>query len=266
MTGLSVGRIYAVVLRNLYVMRRSWPRLLELTYWPALQVLIWGFTSRYFMSGGSTLVVAASTLVAAVLLWDVMMRSQLGVSVSCMEELWSRNLGHLFISPLKPIEWLLALMAMSVFRTIIGVAPAILVGWFAYQTSLFDLGLPLVAFFACLLIMGWALGLLAAALLLRYGLGAETFAWVAPFALAPVSAVYYPVATLPAALQPIALSLPSSYVFEGMRAVLTEHVFHWDLFIRALALDGFYITIAGAIFLYAFQRARVLGRLVQVGE
>lgn len=266
MNGFSPTRILAVVLRNLYVMKGSWPRLMELAYWPALQVLVWGFTSQFFMTNSSYVAKAAGVLVSAVLLWDVMMRAQLGVSISCMEEMWSRNLGHLFVSPLRPYEWLMSLMVMSVIRTILGVAPATLIAWAAYHFSLFSLGVPLLAFFTALLIMGWSIGILSAAMVLRYGLGAETLAWVAPFALAPISAVYYPVSALPGWLQPISHALPSTQVFEGMRAVMFEGVFRWDLFRNALALDALFLVLAGYVFMLAFRSARMRGKLLQVGE
>jgi ABC-2 type transport system permease protein len=266
MIGFSPARILAVVLRNLYVMKGSWPRLLEMAYWPALQVLVWGFTSQFFMTNSSYIAQAAGILISAVLLWDIVMRAQLGVSISCMEEMWSRNLGHLFVSPLRPYEWLLSLMVMSVIRTLIGVAPATLIAWLAYHFSLFSLGLPLIAFFTALLVMGWSVGIMSASLVLRYGLGAETLAWVAPFALAPISAIYYPVTALPPWLRPIAEALPSTQVFEGMRAVMIDGVFRWDLLAKAYALDALYLALSGGVFVIAFASARVRGKLLQVGE
>ena len=264
--GFSPGRVGAMLLRYLFLLRSSWPRALELVYWPAISMVLWGFTSQFLMTNSSYVARAAGVLLAAVMLWDVLFRSQLGVSMSFLEELWSRNLGHLFVTPLRPYEWMIALLTMSVIRVAIGVVPAMLLAIPLYHYSIFTLGPPLIAFFALLLMMGWALGLFIDALLLRHGLGAESLAWLAVFLLAPASAVYYPVAILPRWLQDLAMVLPSAHVFEGMRAVMFEHVFRLDHFIAAALLDLVYLAAGGIVFLWAFQRARRRGALLQMGE
>ena len=165
------------------------------------------------------------------MLWDLLFRSQLGLSMSFLEEMWARNLGQLFVTPLRPYEWVLSLLAMSVIRVMIGIVPAMLLAIPLYHYSIFDMGLPLVAFFAVLMALGWALGLAICGGILRHGMGAESLAWTVIFALAPLSCVYYPVTILPGWLQPVAWALPSTYVFEGMRAVLFEHIFRMDYFL-----------------------------------
>jgi ABC-2 type transport system permease protein len=265
-SGFSPARIGAMLLRYLYLLRSSWPRTLELLYWPVIQMVLWGFTSQFLMTNSSYVARAGGVLLAGVMLWDVMFRGQLGVSVSFLEELWSRNLGHLFVSPLRPYEWVLSLLAMSLVRVAIGVMPAMLLAIPLYHYSIFTLGPPLIAFFVLLLVMGWALGLMIGALLLRHGLGAESLAWLAVFLLAPASAVYYPVSILPQWLQYLAWTLPSAHIFEGMRAVMFEHVFRLDHFFWAVALDLVYLVIGGVVFLIAFRSARQRGALVQMGE
>ncbi len=264
--GFSPGRVYAMLLRYLYLLRSSWPRALELVYWPTIQMILWGFMSQFLMTNSSWVARAFGVLIAAVLLWDVLFRGQLGLSMSFLEEIWARNLGHLFVSPLRPYEWILSLIAMSFVRVLIGVVPAMLLAIPLYHYSIFSLGLPLIAFFVTLLVMGWALGLMISALILRHGQGAESVAWLAIFVLAPISAVYYPVTVLPPALQYVALALPSAHVFEGMRAVMFEHVFRWGDFLAALGLDLVYLGLGAAAFLYAFRGARRRGALLQVGE
>ncbi|MGO8921255.1 MAG: ABC transporter permease [Stellaceae bacterium] len=264
--GFSPARVGAMLLRYLYLLRSSWPRALELVYWPAIQMVLWGFTSQFLMTNSSYVARAGGVLLAAVMLWDVMFRGQLGVSMSFLEELWSRNLGHLFVTPLRPYEWIIALLTMSLIRVAIGVVPAMLLAIPLYHYSIFSLGAPLLAFFVLLLVMGWGLGLAIDAMLLRHGLGAESLAWLAVFLLAPASAVYYPLSVLPLWLQHVAYLLPSAHVFEGMRAVMFEHVFRLDHFIAAAALDVVYLMLGGAFFLYAFRRARQRGALLQMGE
>jgi len=259
-------RVGAMVLRYLYLLRSSGPRVLELFYWPTVQLVLWGFITEFFVTNSSWLAQASGVLLAAVLLWDVLFRGQLGVSLAFFEEMYSRNLGHLFVSPLRPYELICALLAISFIRTVIGVGAAALLAMPLFGFSIFSLGLPLLGFFFNLLVMGWAIGLMVSALVLRYGLGAETLAWVAIFAIAPVSGIYYPIATLPEWLQPVAWALPASHVFEGMRAVLMEHQVRYDHLAAAIGLNVLYISVGSGLFLYAFQVARRQGSLLHSGE
>jgi len=262
----SPRRVAAMVLRHLYLLRGSWPRALELVYWPALNVVLWGFTTQFLVTNSSWVAQAGGVLIYAVLLWEVMFRSQFGVAFSFLEEMWSRNLGHLFVSPLRPHEWVVSLLVMSLIRVVIGIGPAALMAILLYHYSIFALGLPLIAFFTLLMVMGWAVGLAIIAIILRNGLGAENLAWVAIFILSPVSGIYYPVAVLPHWLQPVAWSLPTAYVFEGMRSVLFQHVFRADYLLEAAALDLLYIAAGGGFLLWSFQRVRRTGALLQSGE
>ncbi len=262
----SVKRILALVLRHVYLLRGSWPRVLELMYWPTVQMILWGFITVFMVGHSSWVAQASGVLLSAVLLWDVLFRGQLGVSLVFMEEMWSRNLGHLFVSPLRPLELVAALLTMSLMRTLIGVGAAALIAIPLFQYSIFEMGLALLAFFANLIVMGWAIGLLVSGLVLRYGLGAEGLAWFLVFAVQPVTGVYYPVDILPPWLQTVAFWLPSSHVFEGMRAVLFTQTFRADLFINAVVLNAVYLLTGTGAFLAYFRAARVRGQLLHVGE
>jgi ABC-2 type transport system permease protein len=262
----TLRRVHAIVLRHIFLLRRSWPRALELVYWPILNIVIWGFTTRFLATNSSWVAQAGGVLIYAVLLWEVMFRSQFGVAFSFLEEMWSRNLGNLFVSPLRPFEWVLSLLVMSFIRMLTGVAPAALLAIWLYHYSIFSLGLPLIAFFVLLMIMGWAVGLAVIAIILRNGLGAENLAWAAIFVLAPVSGIYYPVAVLPAWMQWIAWMLPSAHVFEGMRAVLFQDTFRIDHFLAAIVLDAIYVLIGSLMLLWSFRHARHTGALLQLGE
>ncbi len=263
---LSWRRVGAMVLRYMLLFRGSWPRVFELMYWPTVQMILWGFITKFLLTNSTWLVEAAGVLIAAVLLWDTLFRAQLGFSLSFLEEMWSRNLGHLFVSPLRAWELVAAMMVMSFIRTLIGVLPAMALAIPLYHYSVFELGLPLIAFFVNLLMMGWAIGLLVSSLILRFGLGAESLAWLVVFLMAPLSAVYYPVTVLPGWLQPVAWALPSAHVFEGMRAILFEHTVRLDLMLNAVALNVLYIGLGVAVFLYTVHVARRRGLLLQMGE
>lgn len=265
-TAFAPQRIGAMVLRYVYILRGSWPRIVELAYWPLMQMVMWGFISKFLATHSSWVAQGAGVLIGAVLLWDVLFRGQLGFSVSFLEEMWSRNLANLFASPLRPYEFVTALIIMSLIRTVIGVVPAALLAIAFYQYSVFDLGLPLVAFFFLLLMLGWSVGLVITAIIMRFGLGAESLAWIAMFAIAPLSGVFYPIAILPEWLQAVSWALPSAYVFEGMRAVVFEGSVRLDYLSTALALNIAYMAVAAVIFLYTFHITRRKGLLMTMGE
>ena len=263
----SLRRIWGMMYRHLALYRRSWPRLLELAYWPTLQMCIWGFTSTYIASrmavGGQ---VAIGVLLGGVLLWEVTLRSQMGLSISFLEEIWSRNLGHVFVSPLRPHELVLALIGMSFLRMVIGVAPAVLLAWLLYAFNLFTLGPALILFFVNMMVMGWWVALGVVSLILRHGAGAEPLAWGVLFGMAPFSAVFYPVSVLPAFLQPVALALPAAHVFEGMRGILLDGVVRGDHLIAAVGLNILWLGAASLLFARQFHQARVRGALLSIGE
>jgi ABC-2 type transport system permease protein len=266
MSAGAVRRVWGLVYRHLALYRRSWPRLLELAYWPILQMCIWGFTAQFLAQRSATAVTfAAGTLLGGVLLWEVALRSQMGVAVSFLEELWSRNLGHLFVSPIRPRELVWALIVVAVMRMSAGVLPAILLAWALYAFNLFSLGPILVLFFANLMLMGWWVSLAVVSMLLRHGAGAEALAWSVLFGLTPFSAVFYPVTVLPAVMRPVALALPSAHVFEGMRAALGGTV-RWHHLAWAAGLNVVWLGLFIVVFARQFRQARVRGALLNIGE
>ncbi len=262
----SLMRICALVLRQLFILRRSWPRIVELMYWPTIQMIMWGLVTSFLAETTVWMAQAGGILIAGVLLWDVVFRGQIGLSLAFLEEMWSRNLGHLFSSPMRPWELIISLMIISLIKTSIGIGGAVIFASVLYSFNIFELGLPLIGFFFCLICMGWAIGLIIAGLLMRFGLGAENLAWLVIFAFAPLSCVYYPVSILPDWLEPIASLIPASYVFEGMRAILLDDIFHHNLLWQALLLDLVYLIVGVIIFLLMFRSARVRGLIHQMGE
>jgi ABC-2 type transport system permease protein len=240
----SPRRVGAIVLRHWYVIKSSWPRIFDLMYWPMVQMLMWGFLQLYVAQHSNFFAQAAGTFVAAVILWDILFRGQLGFSISFLEELYSRNMGNLMMSPLRPGEYVVALMTMSIIRLAIGTIPVTLVAIAFFGFNLWAMGLALAVFVFNLFLTGWSVALVVAGLLLRNGLGAENLAWGIMFLFLPLTCVYYPVSVLPDWLQIFAWMLPPTYVFEGMRALLIDKVFRADLMIQALALNA--VVFAGS--------------------
>lgn len=266
MRSTSPQRVSALVLRHFYLFRGSWPRILEMAYWPTVNMLVWGFVNQFLSSNSSWVAQAGGVFIGAILLWDVLFRGNLGAALTFLEEMWSRNLGQLFVSPLRPIELAAAMLIMSVLRTTAGLMPAALLAIPMFDFSIFKLGWPLLAFYANLLFFGSVLGLAVSSLVLRFGLGAESLAWVMVFAIAPVSCMYYPVSVLPVWLQPVAWALPSTHVFEGLRICLLEGRFDVGHFAMALLLNAIYAVLAVVLFLAVFRIARRKGLLLNVGE
>jgi ABC-2 type transport system permease protein len=263
----STRRIWGLIYRHLAVYRRSWPRIVEMAYWPALQLMIWGFTASFFAHArtGNPAVIAGA-LIAGVLLWEIMVRGQLGVTLTFLEEIWSRNLGHIFVSPLRPAELVAALFAVSLLRTILGLFPATILAYVLIHYNIFALGPVLLLFFLNLMVMGWWVALLIVALLFRYGAGAEALAWTLAFGITPIACVFYPVSALPAWLQPAALAFPAAHVFEGMRSALATGHIAWPDFFTASLLNLAWSALAILVFMAEFRATRIRGSLISIGE
>jgi len=262
----SLRRIAALIVRYVYLISGSPVRILELIYWPFVQMLMWGFLQLYLAQTSSLFAQSAGLLIGAVLLWDILFRGKIGFSICFLEEVWSRNLGQLFLSPLRTNEFLLALSAMSIIRLSVGLVPVTILAHVLFGFNLFGFGLALGAFFANLILTSWSLALITSGVVLRYGLGAEEFAWSLAFVLLPLCCVYYPVSTLPEWLQPIALALPPTHVFEGMRALVLENKLDTSAMWEAFGLNLLFIAGGFGAFRLFLRSTRINGSLLSIGE
>ncbi|MGI9370878.1 MAG: ABC transporter permease [Hyphomicrobiales bacterium] len=265
-TGSAVERISAMVLRHWYLLKSSPPRIIDLIYWPTVQLFMWGFLQTWLAGQSGKLAVAGGSLIGAMLLWDVLFRGQIGFNMSFLEELWSRNLGHLMVSPLRPHELLIANCVMSILRVMIGLIPVTIMAIYYFGFDLYALGLWSVAFFFNLMLTGWAIGMFVCGILLRYGLGAEHLAWSLIFILLTLCCVYYPVSALPSWLQPISLALAPTHVFEGLRSILIDHEIKPSLMVTASVLNVIYVSLGIAAFFWFYRDAQRKGTLLSTGE
>ncbi len=257
-------RVGAVVLRDFYVLRRSPPRLLEVVYWPLVEVLIWGYVSVFLQANRVPTILAM--LLGGTLLWQVLYRSQETVTIAFMEDIWSRNLLNVFTSPLSTSEYLAGVIVFGLLKLIAGTAVMAALAFLLYGFGVLRMGPELVPFVFLLLVMGWSLATVTIGIILRFGQSAEIVAWAMAFAFQPFSAVFYPVDVLPAGMQVVAHLVPASYIFEGMRAVLAGHGVAWSNLAAAAGLDVLYA--AGAIWFMARMLAYVRrsGGLSRFGE
>lgn len=264
--GTILRRLSAMVLRYYYLLISSWPRLFELLYWPFVQMLMWGFLQKHLATTSSYYASAAGVLIGSILLWDILVRCQLGFSISFLEEMWSRNIGHLLMSPLRPNEFIVSLMMISLIRLLIAFIPVSILAYWFFGFNIWGLGLALLGFFAMLSCTGWALGMITTGVILRYGLGAEGFAWTMVFILLPLCCVYYPLETLPDWLQYISLALPPTHIFEGLRALVIDKQFVASHLYWAFGLNVIYLASGFALFHFFLRAARNHGTLLQMGE
>lgn len=262
----SFNRIGAMTLRYWYLLRSSWPRLLELVYWPTMNMIVWGFINFYFSHDEKSAAAVAGSLIAAVMFWDVLFRGQLGFTFSFLEEVWSRNVANLIMSPLRPAEFAFSLMLMSLIRLLLGMLPVTVLAFLLFGFNIYSLGFALLGFFAILMLTSWSVGLIVSGLIMRNGVGAQNFAWSVMMLLLPVACVYYPVSVLPSWLQHLAWILPPTYVFEGMRALLIDGVFRSDLMFMGFLLNVAFLIVGFAAFIALMQSARHKGSLLSLGE
>ncbi len=263
---MAFRRILALVRRHYYLYKGSWPRILDLFYWPVMSLTLWGFLSLYLKQLSLNLPAVVPVFLGALILWDVLFRAEIGVSMTFLEEIWSRNLVGIFVSPLSPFEFVIAQVVVGILRTSVATLMMIMIAALAYGFNLFHLGPALVAFFVNLIIMGWSIGLFVTGLILRFGQGAEGLAWAIIFFFQPISAVFYPVSALPTWLQPLSRATPAACVFEGMRALLMQGRFDFDLFLRAVYLNAIYLAVGIVLFMFMFHLARRDGQLLTIGE
>lgn len=261
----SFHTVSALVLRYVFLYTRHPVRFVELIFWPLVDLLVWGFLTIYLK--GQTADGASSAvmfLIGAMILWDVMFRSQQGVAISFLEDVWTRNLLNVFVAPVRTAEYVGATCVVGVLR--VGVTLLILsvVAAVAYHFDITDLGLALLPFLANLLLFGWFLGMVSTALIMRWGQAAESLAWAVPFFIQPLAAVFYPVSVLPVWLQPVANILPCTHVFEGMRAVLAGNAAPWGLVRSAFLLNLAWGALAAWFFAANLRHVRKTGLLVKV--
>ena len=217
---MRAGRVLAIVLRQLYLMRGSPARVLPLFAWVAIDIVLWGFITRYLNSVAGARIDFVPALLGAVLLWDFFSRVMQGVSTTFLEDVWSRNFLNLFATPLSISEYVAGLVISSILTSLIGLAVMLVLASTAFGLSFLSYGLLLIPFLLVLFLFGIALGIFASAVVLRLGPASEWFVWPVPALISPFAGVFYPLATLPTWMQGLAHLLPPSYVFEGMRAIL----------------------------------------------
>tara|TARA_A100001011_G_scaffold174621_1_gene183291 strand:+ start:2610 stop:3401 length:792 start_codon:yes stop_codon:yes gene_type:complete len=259
-------KIYALSLRHIYLIKSSFPRVLDLIYWPSIQIFLWGFISKFFTETSSFYNDTVGVLLTAAILYDFLFRSSISYNMMFLEEIWSRNFTNLFIAPIKINEIITALTLTSILRTLIGLVPAAILAIPLFGVSIFKLGLPLLFLLISLYIFGITLGLLVTAGLMRFGPSFENIAWASLFFLAPLGCIYYPIEILPNWLQLVANLLPLVHIFEEMRNILMNGTVNYLEIFKGTIISLIYFIFGVIVFYIAYSGARTRGTLINIGE
>ena len=259
-------KIYALCLRHIYLIINSFPRIIDLIYWPTVQIFLWGFISKFFTLNSDYYSNTVGIILTAAILYDFLFRVSISYNIMFLEEIWSRNFTNLFIAPIKLSEVIASLTITAVLRSLIGLIPAALLAIPLFGVSVFKVGVPLLALLLSLYIFGVTLGLLVTSGLLRFGPSFENIAWASLFFLAPLGCIYYPLEILPFSLQIIAKGLPLVHVFEEMRNILINDTVNYIGVYISILISIAYFIFGVIIFYMAYSGARIRGTLINMGE
>lgn len=259
-------RIYALVLRQLYLIRQSPPRLITYIFWPTIFMLVWGYFNKFLFNQLPNAGFVLSSLLGANLLLCIMERSNINLMMAFLEDIWSRNVGNVLISPIRTGELIASLIINAAVAMAIGVGSAFVIAYWLFDYNIFVLGAAAMGFFVNLLITGWAIGMAMTAIIFRYGTSGEYFGWMIAFLITPFVCAYYPVTVLPPVAQYIAYMLPPTYVFEALRELLATKSFSWSLFYKGLGLNVVWFTASIWFFIHSMNTARVKGGLLAMSE
>ena len=252
---MDLNRLKAVVLRQFYLLRGSASRVVPLFAWVAIDIVLWGFITRYLNTVASPGFNFVPVLLGAVLLWDFFTRVMQGVTMAFFEDVWSRNFLNFFASPLTISEYLAGLVLSSIVTSAIGLAVMVVLASLVFGLSFLAYGLMFVPFLLVLFLFGIALGILGSGLVLRLGPAAEWFVWPIPALISPFAGVFYPLSTLPLPMQYFSHLLPPAYVFEGMRLILSKGTISTGSLFLSGGLAVGYILVAFWFFTRVYRHA-----------
>lgn len=263
---MNLTRIYGLTLRYLYLYPRSIPRILDIFFWPIVDILVWGFLTSYLTQIRGNAISFIHILLGAIIFWDFILRAQQSVSISFLEEVWERNLLNIFVTPLTLSEFLASTVLVGFARLFLIGLTLTAFSFIFFQFNLFSFGMYLVPFVVNLFFFGWVLGLIATSILLRFGQSAQVLAFALTTLLQPFLAVFYPVSVLPKPLQIVALAIPATHVFEGMRMVVIYHTIPVYNLWMAFGLNIIWLIISLFIFVKMFAYVKDKGHLLKLAD
>ena len=261
---IKIHRVKGLFMRHLYLYPRSIPRLMDVFFWPILELLMWGFLSLYLERLNLGNINIVSLFLGAMIFWEFLSRSQNAVSVAFLEDVWERNILNVFVAPVEISEFLTSTLLLGLVRIgMTGILLSIL-SFLFYHFNIFQFGIYTVPFLINLLIFGWVLGLFTTGIILRFGTSAQVLAFGLIFLIQPFSAVFYPVSALPHAIQWFSYTLPSTYVFEGMRKVISVGTLPLHDILLSFGINIIYIAVVIFFFYRMFAQVKIQGKLLKL--
>lgn len=256
---ISLNRIYAIIYRYIVNMRHNFDRMSDMFYWPAMDLLVWGLTGRYFAQESREPKQTMLILLTGLIFWIVVWRAQYEITTNLLSEMWDQNLVNIFASPLKVSEWIIAVMIFGFIKMIISIVFSAGLAYVLYGYPIFIYGASIIPIILSLVLTGWSAGFIVAAFIIRFGQKIQTLAWMGAYLLAPFSALYYPVAILPKWAQSIAKFVPTSYMFEALRRLLQNHQIFFQQFLMSFVLNVVYLIIGISFFVFMFKKSKKIG-------
>lgn len=252
---MNFTRSGAVALRYFYLLRDNWIRVFQVFIWATLDIILWGFITKYLDQVGGAVFSFTTLLLSAVTLWALMTRAMQGITTPFLEDVWSRNLLNMFGSPLSIAEYILGLSLTSICTSVLGLIFMLVLASSIFGLPFAALGLPFALFVAILFVFGIAVGIVGICIVLSKGPAAEWFIWPLPTVLTPIVGVYYPISVLPQWVQYVSHAIPATYVFEGLRGIVERGAVDWTALGIAAVLDLVFLVLAWTLFVYVYRRA-----------
>ncbi len=260
---MKLHRVNAVIVRHIYESRRNFDRVVDMIWWPVLDIVMWGFFTVYLAHSNRLQPTVVSCLLGGIILWGTFYSFQRDMAVGFIDELWCRNLINLFSTPLTLAEYMAGLLTVCLLKVMVGLTAASAIAWAAYSFDIIPWLPKFIPYMANLLLFALALGIAITGMIFRYTTKVQALAWGFAGLLMPVSCVMYPVSSLPHWLQDIAWVMPTAHSFEGMRGLLNGGKFSPLHFWWGLGLNLVYFAIAIAFFSWIYEKARNRGLLVK---
>lgn len=259
---MKLYRINALLLKNLYITKNRLDRIFDVFYWPFLDLFLWGFATYFFESISKLNLM--SVLLGGVVLWVFVWRASQDLCIYVLEDFWGRNLYNMFVSPITSLELIFSVVIFAFFRSILSFVLMLVIGYLFYSLNLFSVSVfPIAVFIAILMLMGWVLGLVVVGLIFRYGYRIQVFAWSLGWLLQPFSCVFYPLSSLPLWAQKIAVVLPTTHVFEGLRAVFFGTPVLWNNIVYSFIITIILLIIVAFFLMSSLNYARNSGLLAK---
>lgn len=261
--GLNPLRIAAVVRRQFYVQKRAPHRWFDWVVWPVVDTVIWGSIGLFVDQQGGPARSGTAYMLSGILLMHVLYQSDVSMATSFLEEVWSRNLLNLMVSPLREVELLAGFIITSMVRLVLGLGFVAVAAWALYAFDVTSAGLGLIPVIAVLMLVGWLISLLVITTILRFGTGAEILCWGLLFFVVALSGAFYPIESIPGIFQPLSRLLPSTYAFEAARHLLDGDPMPWNLIGQALAGLAIAIPLTLATLLWTLHLFRRRGYITR---